>query len=376
MRNKLLILPILLLVSCFFIMDLQVAAQTNPQIVNLSLTFHPYAIILNDPNGSFCVYDGADGLAASSSIPTQVNLVSQISGQQTVYGISVNYWSAVMIWAVKLPKDLHVDGTVNIKAYISSDFPISGLMSGSGYGMGLVDIDENNNEVQEFVTQAPYSIGSNAFSPTPQQYSVSTDVDYVFKAGHSIGFAVGIGATAQGFTASVYFGSEDKPSGATLPVVDTIDNYSFTVDSQTVSILSDSVISDFQYDSTGKYLQFKSQLISYTTGYCNLTIPKTLIQSPFTVTSGSQGLTSTLIETQNSYILSFTHVRDIDPIVVTGESANPTSTPVQTPDITEPTNQSPIPTNGPTPEIAELSFIALLAIVFGTTIAVIYKKRS
>ena len=290
-----------------------VKAQADPNIVNLSLTFHSYSLLLRDPNGSFCVYDGADG-STNPVNPAQTSLVSETSGTATVFGFTVDYWSAAIIWAIKLPMDLHVDGTVNLKVYISSTFQISGFMSGSGYGMGLVDIDENNNEVQEFLTQAPYTQGGNAFTSTPTQYSVSTNVDHTFKAGHSIGFAVGIGATTQGFTATVYFDSQAYNSGATLPVEDTSESHTFTADyngaTHSVSIVSNSAISNCQFDSSTRAIKFKAEGINYTTGHCTVSIPKTLMQAPFTVTSGSTQITTTLSEDATNYELDFTHTRN------------------------------------------------------------------
>jgi hypothetical protein len=363
---------ILLAGGLLLVQQPNVKAQSDSNIVNLSLTFHNYSLILRDPNGSFCVYDGADG-STSSANPTQTNLVSETSGTATVFGFTVDYWSAAIIWAIKLPMDLHVDGTVNIKAYITSDFPISGFMSGSGYGMGLVDIDENDNEIQEFVTQAPYTQGGNAFTSTPTQYSVSTNVDYTFKAGHSIGFAVGVGATARGFTATVYFDSQAYNSGATLPVEDTSESHTFTADyngaTHSVSIVSNSAISNCQFDSSTRTIKFKAEGINYTTGHCTVSIPKTLMQTPFTVTSGSTQITPTLSEDSTNYQLDFTHTRNSNLIQITG--ADPTQ-PTATPTTTTPTTATPSSTaTPPIPEYLPLTILAvciaisMLALIVG-----------
>jgi hypothetical protein len=346
-NGKLAVLLIILLAGGLLsVHQPNVNAQSGSNTVNLSLTFHNYSLLLRDHNGSLCVYDGADGSTTSAN-PTQTSLVSETSGTQTVFGFTVEYWSAAIIWAIKLPRDLHVDGTVSIKAYITSDFPISGFMSGSGYGMGLVDIDENNNEVQEFVTQAPYTQGGNAFTSTPTQYSVTTNVDYTFKAGHSIGFAVGVGATSRGFSATVYFDSQAYNSGATLPVEDTSETHTFNADyndaTHSVSIVSNSAISNCQFDSSTRAIQFKAEGIKYTTGHCTVSIPKTLMQDPFTVTSGSTQITATLSEDSTNYQLDFTHTRNSNLIQITGaDPTQPTATPT-TITTAEPTTSPPIP---------------------------------
>ena len=274
-------------------------------------------------NNSFYAYDGADGAAPTSANAVQANLEAQIAGQRDDW----NYWSAIIMWMVKLQSDLHVQGTVNMKAYISSKFKLSGFFSGGGYGMGLVDIDENNLEVKEFITEGPLSIGSNPFTETPTQYSIDTNVDYVFKKGHSIGFTLGLGATTQGFSATVYFGSQDRNSGATLPVEDVAESHNFTADyngsTHYIAVVSNSAISNCQFDSSTRCIQFTAQGINYTTGYCDVWIPKTLMQAPFTVTSGLQPITATLTENSTYFHLYFTHARSSNPIQITGTAAIP-----------------------------------------------------
>jgi hypothetical protein len=257
--------------------------------------------------------------------------------------------------------------------------------------MGLADIDENENVVQQFMPEAPYVIGDNIFTSTPQLYSLDVNIDYVFRAGHTIGFAVGCGATEQGFTASVFFDSSDKPSGATLPVVDATESYDFPANSQIIKIVSNSVISDYNYVPSERTIQFTAKLIDYTIGRCNITIPKNLMHSPFSVTIGFQQVTPILTETQESYQVSFTHTRTSNPIQVTGNtpdtstptasthpttpaptlSPNPTSTPV-TP---APTVTGTSPTGDPTLSIAELLSIATIASAVAALFLVIHKKK-
>jgi hypothetical protein len=299
---------------------------------------------------------------------------------------------------------LHVDGSVNIKAYISSNFAISGFFSGGGYGMGLVDIDQNNNEVQEFLTQTPYTQGSTPFTAIPTQYSLSTTVDYTFKAGHSLGFAVGVGATTQGFTATVYFDSSNYNSGATLPIEDVMSSSGFSVDyggvKQNLAITSDSAISNCQFTSGSGCLQFTAQGISGTTGSCIVSVPKTFMQAPFKVTLGTQQITPTITENSTCTQLSFSHTRSTTPLQITGAlNTNPTASPSTQPSSqptttatisgasTSPTNsatspsatstsptQTSSPTNSPSiPEYVTISFLA--AFIATAAVSGILKKR-
>jgi hypothetical protein len=359
-----LILIFLLAVSGFEAFEPTMQAQSD--VTNLTLTFHNYSVILRDSNGSFVVYDGADG-ARDSQATTQETLTSQISGTRMGY----NYWSAAILWAVKLPMDLHVKGTVNVYAYLSSTFKQS--MLGGGYAMGVVDIDENNVEVKEFLTEAPYSFG-NPFSATPTQYSQNINVDYTFKKGHAIGFAVGFGGTTQGYSATVYFGSADRASGATLPVIETWQTQLCMAEGAQITVKSNSAVENLQYSQAGRCISFSALGIHYTTGTCIVSVPKTLLQSPFTVTVGAQSITPTQTEDATYYQLSFTHSRTADTISIVGEAppsptpASSTSTaPIQTASPTQPTQtassppqttDSLPPTPTPTPELSAVIVLA------------------
>jgi hypothetical protein len=274
--------------------------------------------------------------------------------------------------------------------------------------MGLVDINQNNDEVQQFITQAPYTQGGNPFTSTPTKYSVSTNIDYTFKAGHSIGFAVGLGATSQGFTGTVYFDSATYSSGASVQVENVAQCQVFTADAQNVAVVSNSAISNCQYNTASHTIQFNAQGINYTTGYCNVSIPNTLMQPPFTVTSGTQQITPTLTENSTYYQLYFTNTRSTDPILITGTAANqPTATskptgsvststpspsgsstaPTQTetsmetsPTVTSSTSRPSSTSSSPTqpntlPTIPEYLSIAILTIFASTTLTAIALKR-
>jgi hypothetical protein len=256
-----------------------------------------------------------------------------------------SYYSAVAMWTVQLPMDLHVKGAVSIRAYISSSYQLGGLFSGGGYSMGVVDIDENNREVKEFLSSPTYNLG-NPFTSTPTQYSQSVTVDYTFSKGHTLAFVVGLGATAQGYTASVYFGSADRASGATLPVVQSTQTQSIQTDMGTVTVASDAAISNLQYDENAHAITYTAKGIDYTPCSCTVNVPKTLMQAPFTVTQGTKTLQSQSTKSQNEnyFKITFSHTIDDSQLRVTGSSSttnNPTPPPTSQ-------TQTPVPSSTPT----------------------------
>jgi hypothetical protein len=253
-----------------------------------------------------------------------------------------SYYSAVTMWAVKLPMDLHVKGSVSIHAYISSSYQLGGLFNGGGYSMGVVDIDENNREVKEFLSSATYNLG-NPFTSTPTQYSQSVTVDYTFNKGHTLAFVVGLGATVQGYTASVYFGSADRASGATLPIIQSTQTQSIQTDMGAVSVVSDAAISNLQYDKNAHAVTYTEKGIDYTPCSCSVSVPKALMQAPFTVTQGTKTLQDTTSQNGANFLITFSHTIDDNQIRVTG-SGSTTNTPTP-----PPTSQTQTPTSSLTP---------------------------
>jgi hypothetical protein len=190
------------------------SAQSTSETTVETFTFHYYSLMQKAENGSYFVYDGADVVGPRLTTAFQTTLNSQMMGTRSGF----TYWSAAILWGMELQNDVHVLGNVEIRAYISSTF--TDFLLGGGYGMGLADIDENENIIEEFITEGPQSLMTNPFTDTPKLYTLSVFVDHVFKKGHYLGFFVGAGATTQGYTFTVYFDSPDRNSGASLPIVE------------------------------------------------------------------------------------------------------------------------------------------------------------
>jgi hypothetical protein len=382
----------LLLCSCLLAV-FPAVVKTEAQVTTLSLTFHNYSVVLNEPNGSVIAFDGADGAPPAKSTADTATIKAQITG--SYYGFST--YTGMVIWAVQLPCDIHVNGAVTIKAYISST---SSAGFGVGYGMGVADIDENNQNVKEFYTEGPQSMFSSPFTATPAAFSLSTNVDYTFKKGHAIGFFVGVGSTAQGFTATMYCDSADRASGATLPIVEAIDTQTVSAGSGTIVVSANSAMQNLEYDQPSHSTSFKVLLIDSTTGTVTVETPKTVLTTPFTVTQGSKTITSTVTETSNTYQIAFTHIRNDDSIKVVGtaiaatsDTAAPTPTATspapssgstQTPDSTGSSSSSgnggsssasSAPVVSPSPEAPEIHAIIILFVAVIVTASIFVWRR-
>jgi hypothetical protein len=277
-------------------------------------------LIQKADNGSLFIYDGADATGPKLTNSYQTTLSSQIQGTRTGF----TYYSAVILWAVQLQRDLHVHGDVEVRAYISSSFGGFGLIDGGGYAMGLADVDQNQNIVSQFITEGPVSFG-NPFTATPKLYTLKTTVDYVFKKGHSIGFFVGGGATVRGFTFNVYFDSSGNNSGATLPVENVVQTYRFNALWENVSyqvvVYSNSSLSNFAFTQSLNQVSFNASSIRGTTGYCQVWIPKLLLAGPFTVSVGSQQITHQDSSNSTHSLVDFTFTHSSDVIKITGTTS-------------------------------------------------------
>lgn len=301
----------------------QYSMQSNSKtIVDIPLTFHYHSLIHKAENNSIFVYDGADACGPKLTNGFQTTLDSQIKGKRGIW----DYWAATIMWIVELQKDVHVLGKVEIKAYMNSTVEF-GIFDGGGYGMGLVDLDENGDVIKEFIAEGPPSIGKNPFTETPEVYALNIEVDYVFKKGHTIGFFVGVGATIQGFTVNVYFDSPDKNSGVILPVRDLAETYEFSAvwkeETYKIVAISNSHLSNFGFSQPEKQISFNAFGIRCTSGYCEVLVPKILLEGPFKVFIGSQQITP--IETDNTThsFIYFPYTHSFDAIKIVGTTVIP-----------------------------------------------------
>jgi len=194
-----------------------VLAQSETTIQNI--TFHNYSLDYKANNESYYIYNGADTQNPKLTNAFKVSPRAQISGLVTTFGFEWTYWSGAVIWTYNLEQDLHVKGTVQMTVHMSSSDMISGLFAGGGFGMGLVEMDENKKEINRFLNEGGSTLGSNPLSSTPQAYTLSIPMDHVFPKEHLLGFFVGVGGTEPNYNFTIYFDSAQQKSGAIIPIV-------------------------------------------------------------------------------------------------------------------------------------------------------------
>jgi hypothetical protein len=292
----------------------------SDSVLNVQIKFHYYSLIEKAEDGSSFVYDGADGYGPKLANGFVTTLNCQTYGKRDGW----DYWSGSLMWTLKLKEDVHVKGDVQIKAYISSKFEGFGFFDGGGYGMGLVDLDENRNDVTAFPVEGSGGLG-NPFNESPELYALNVAVNHIFKSGHYIGFFVGAGATIKGYTFNVHFDSPTTPSGVTLPIEDEPKTFGFDAvgEGSTYKIVaeSDSYLSNFGFNQLEKQISFSASGIRGTAGYCSVWIPRTLFESPFKILIDSQQTTPTETENSTHSCIYFTYTNDVNVIKIAGKTS-------------------------------------------------------
>jgi hypothetical protein len=204
-------------------------------ITDVPLTFHAYQEIIDNSSSYF--YDGADGCPPQGSTAKTTIVEAHTYGtiEYPPFG-TFDYWRGQITWnlTTPLPADLHVQGTVNMSVWVSSTDELSGFFTGSGYGGAITDLDAMGNIVQIFEFPYAEQQGANIFSPTPSEYLMSLDLDYIFAQDHTILFSFGFGANVEGLTATIYFDAPHRHSGILLPVRDL--TVSFCEDPPAISV--------------------------------------------------------------------------------------------------------------------------------------------
>jgi hypothetical protein len=301
----------------------------NSDIISyVPLTFHNYSLTEKAQNGSSFVYDGVDGYEPQLDMGFLTPLNCQTYGQREMMGMMWDYWSASVMWKLKLQRDLHINGTVEMEVYISSTFSELGFFDGGGYGMGLVEFDENGKEITAFTAEGSGGLG-NPFNPIPESYMLNMTIDYIFKKSHSIGFFIGAGSTRRGFTFNVHFDSPSTKSGVTLSIQDQPETFRFDVieaeNTYEIKAVSDSFIKNFAFNKSEKQIKFSSFGIPGTAGYCRIWIPKTLLyaEDKWNILVDGISVTPTVNEdTYNTYLF-FTYNNNVKTIEIIGTNAIP-----------------------------------------------------
>ena len=165
-------------------------------------------------NQSIYVFSGASSLQPNKATATQIVLKTNIRFPYS----GITAWIAYISWFTgPLQSDYHLKGTVDIEVWMNSVDSIS-LFGGSGYGAGVIDLDENTNLVWNTSLSYKFGVGK-IISNNPSLYKFTIEnVDHLFSKGHTLGFIIGIGSTKQAWEVNVYFDSPSMNSRAVIPV--------------------------------------------------------------------------------------------------------------------------------------------------------------
>ena len=192
---------------------------------NIQLFFHNYVVVSRSENNSKIIIEGANALQPilNNSSYEKINCL-QYGGRQegqTIWG------GDLMFQTSPLRTDLNVAGSVKIVFFVNSTDSFT-RKQGGGYIFGVADINETNGAVAAFLSDIQGAGQGNPFTPKPSKITLFVNsVDHVFKAGHRIGFFIGVGGNKKGWSVGVFFDSAGSNSGAILPVVNPLEYYRF-----------------------------------------------------------------------------------------------------------------------------------------------------
>lgn len=196
---------------------------------NIQLFFHNYAVISRSENSSSIFIEGANELQPilNNTSYEKINCL-QYGGRQegqTIWGGDLMFQTSPLL------TDLYVAGSVKIVFFVNSTDSFT-KKQGGGYIFGVVDINETDGTVAAFQSDIQGGGQGNPFTPKPSKITLFVNsVDHVFKAGHRIGFFIGVGGNKKGWRIGVFFDSAGSNSGAILPIVNPLEHYRFNMPS-------------------------------------------------------------------------------------------------------------------------------------------------
>jgi hypothetical protein len=104
-------------------------------------------------------------------------------------------------------------------------------------------------------------------------------------------------------------------------------NYLFEVEwegkTYPVGVLSNSTVSNFAFDQPKKQISFNVTGLADTVGFCNVTIPKELLDGEFTVWIGGEEITFTLLQNETHSFLYFTFIQGDYVVTIEGTTVIP-----------------------------------------------------
>lgn len=182
------------------------------ELTPVTLYFHCNRLMFASENLSVVVFDRADVDPPMRHDVTVVECVSEI--RQVVLFVTV--WVGGVSWGSRrLLNDTRMLGSVRFYCWLSSEESLS-FWEASGVGVGVAEVNAKGTVVWGPVYRYVYSFWS-MLSSVPSEYSLTVDVDHLFRAGNHILFGVVVGSTRQGWRAKVHVDSADYPSRVVVP---------------------------------------------------------------------------------------------------------------------------------------------------------------
>ncbi len=173
--------------------------------------FHDTSILYRNDNSSLTVIAEANLEPPNNSIAKTIEIAANIRNATTPFG---TIWVGSVSWVSQpVSKPQVLDGSITVTAWFSSNDsppPFSGI------GAGITIIDSQGNLVGQPVYAYSYGQGS-VLTNQPSSYQFNLNINRSVQHGQRFVFAVGLGATAQGWKMTVYFDSLQYPSRASMP---------------------------------------------------------------------------------------------------------------------------------------------------------------
>jgi hypothetical protein len=201
-------LSTLMIIGCLGSLLLPVSAQGS---AGNSFYFRDKTVLYSNDNSSLTVIAEANLEPPNNSVSKSTVVAANIRNATTPFG---TIWVGSVSWVSQpLSQFQELQGIVTITAWLSSDDSPPPL---SGIGAGIAIIDSQNHLVGQSVYSYSFSAGS-VLTTQVKSYEFKVNINRGIQQGQRFVFAVGLGATRQGWKMNVYSDSLQYPSRAEMP---------------------------------------------------------------------------------------------------------------------------------------------------------------
>ncbi len=173
--------------------------------------FHDTSILYRNDNSSLTVIAEANLEPPNNSVTKTAAVAANIRNATTPFG---TIWVGSVGWVSQPFSEPEVlNGVITVTAWLSSNDSSPPF---SGIGAGVTIIDSHDKLVGQPVYSYSYGQGS-VLTSQPSSYQFNLNINRSVQQDQRFVFAVGLGATAQGWKMTVYFDSLQYPSRAAMP---------------------------------------------------------------------------------------------------------------------------------------------------------------